>query len=88
MIKPLVTEGQDAPSLEVGVRAAPAPGPNAPAIRPGKTKVEQTDMAKSQKRSSREVRKPKATKAKPPVAISGASAFPVSNLIQKPKIKL
>jgi hypothetical protein len=45
-------------------------------------------MAKSQKRSKREIRKPKAAKVKPPVAISGVSAFPVSALVQKPKGKL
>lgn len=44
-------------------------------------------MAKSQKRSNREIRKPKAAKAKPPVTIAGVSAFPVSTLIQQPKGK-
>jgi hypothetical protein len=45
-------------------------------------------MAKSQKCSNREIRKPKASKAKAPVTIAGVSAFPVSGLIQKPKGKL
>lgn len=45
-------------------------------------------MAKSQKRSNREIRKPKAAKAKAPVTISGGPAFPVSALVQKPKGKL
>jgi hypothetical protein len=43
-------------------------------------------MAKGQKRSTREIRKPKAGKPKPaPVALPNA---PVSTLIQKPKGKL
>lgn len=45
-------------------------------------------MAKSQKRSNREVRKPKTTKTKAPaVAISG-SEFPVNKLMKQPKGKL
>lgn len=44
-------------------------------------------MAKSQKRSNREIRKPKAVKAKPLVALAGTSAFPVNALMQKPKGK-
>ena len=43
-------------------------------------------MAKSQKRSSREIRKPKATKAAPAAAISKAA--PVGDLIHKQKGKL
>lgn len=42
-------------------------------------------MAKSQKRTSKEIRKPKAAKAKPGAAIAGASAFPVNTLMAKPK---
>lgn len=45
-------------------------------------------MAKSQKRSNREVRKPKAGKAKSAVALAAPSAFPVNALMQKPKGKL
>ncbi len=45
-------------------------------------------MAKSQKRSMREVRKPKAGKAKPLAAVAGPSAFPVNTLMQKPKSKV
>lgn len=41
-------------------------------------------MAKSQKRSNREVRKPKAAKAKPIAAIAVSSAPPVSTLMAKP----
>ncbi|MBU6266943.1 MAG: hypothetical protein KGN34_05335 [Sphingomonadales bacterium] len=45
-------------------------------------------MAKSQKRSNREVRKPKATKTKDSiVAISGPDTA-VNKLMQKPKGKL
>lgn len=42
-------------------------------------------MAKSQKRPTREVRKPKAAKVKPAAGLSKPSAFPVSALIEKPK---
>ncbi|MCC6827304.1 MAG: hypothetical protein IT550_03650 [Novosphingobium sp.] len=45
-------------------------------------------MAKSQKRSNREVRKPKTEKAKAPVAIAPAGASPVNALMRKPKGKL
>lgn len=45
-------------------------------------------MAKSQKRSNREVRKPKATKGKASVAIAPADASPVNALMRKPKAKL
>lgn len=45
-------------------------------------------MAKSQKRSSREIRKPKAAKAKPATVTPLVPSFPVSNLLQKPKGKL
>ncbi len=48
-------------------------------------------MAKSQKRSSREVRKPKANKDKAaapvPIGLNGP-ASPVHSLMQKPKAKL
>jgi len=43
-------------------------------------------MAKSQKRSSREVRKPKATTKTPVVGI--APVHPVNALMAKPKAKL
>ena len=44
-------------------------------------------MAKAQKRSSREIRKPKASKdkASPPVGLADAS--PVNALMRKPKAK-
>ncbi len=45
-------------------------------------------MAKSQKRSSREIRKPKAAKTKPSVAIAGEPGFAVNALMKKPKVKL
>lgn len=45
-------------------------------------------MAKSQKRSNRELRKPKAEKAKPGAALAAMSASPVNALMQKPKGKL
>ena len=45
-------------------------------------------MAKSQKRSMREVRKPKASKTKPSVAIANAPGFAVNTLMNKPKDKL
>ncbi|MBC2664819.1 hypothetical protein H7F51_04740 [Novosphingobium flavum] len=45
-------------------------------------------MAKSQKRSNREIRKPKASRTKSPATIAGVPAFPVSALVQKPKGKL
>jgi hypothetical protein len=44
-------------------------------------------MAKSQKRSNREIRKPKATKPKPGPALAATAASPVSALMQKPKGK-
>jgi len=45
-------------------------------------------MAKSQKRSTREIRKPKATKGKPPVAVANHPGFAVNALMKKPKGKL
>jgi len=45
-------------------------------------------MAKSQKRNSREVRKPKATIAKPITGLALAPEHPVNVLIQKSKGKL
>ncbi len=45
-------------------------------------------MAKSQKRSSREVRKPKADKNKPSSPVALAEASPVMNAMRKPKPKL
>lgn len=45
-------------------------------------------MAKSQKRTSKEIRKPKATKVKPGAAIAGASASAVNTLMAKPKERL
>lgn len=45
-------------------------------------------MAKSQKRSAREIRKPKAAAAKPVVGIAGKVEHPVNTLMQKPKAKL
>ena len=45
-------------------------------------------MAKSQKRSNREVRKPKADKGKPGTPVALAPTFPVSDLMKKPKAKL
>jgi hypothetical protein len=45
-------------------------------------------MAKSQKRSSRELRKPKAATAKPGTPIAVISPHPVNALMQKPKGKL
>ncbi|WP_226018632.1 hypothetical protein [Novosphingobium sp. FKTRR1] len=45
-------------------------------------------MAKSQKRSNREVRKPKTEKPKASVAISPAESSPVMAAMRKPKGKL
>ena len=45
-------------------------------------------MAKSQKRSNREVRKPKGNKAKPATAAGLAPASAVNVLMNKPKGKL
>jgi len=45
-------------------------------------------MAKSQKRSSREVRKPKAEKTKTSVAIAAPAGSQVNALMAKPKVKL
>ena len=44
-------------------------------------------MAKSQKRSSREIRKPKATKVKPPAVLGGDPPSAVNALMKKPKGK-
>jgi hypothetical protein len=49
---------------------------------------EEAEMAKSQKRSTREIRKPKATKAKPSVALASQPGFAVNALLKKPKDKL
>jgi len=51
------------------------------------TKEEHPEMAKSQKRSNREIRKPKATKPKVVAALPASSKSPVSTLMQKPKGK-
>lgn len=45
-------------------------------------------MAKSQKRSNREVRKPKGTKVKPPPASLADAVSPVNALMRKPKGKV
>lgn len=45
-------------------------------------------MTKSQKRSNREVRKPKASKPKPPVGLPSADASPVLSVTRKQKGKL
>lgn len=45
-------------------------------------------MAKAQKRSTREIRKPKAAKAKPGAAIPALENSPVNTLMRKPKAKL
>jgi len=45
-------------------------------------------MAKSQKRSNREIRKPKATVAKPVTGLASPPEHPVHTLMQKPKGKL
>jgi len=45
-------------------------------------------MAKSQKRSTREVRKPKAAKVKSGAPATAIAPFPVNALMQKPKGKL
>jgi hypothetical protein len=45
-------------------------------------------MAKSQKRSNREIRKPKAVKPKASVALSSSPAQPVGSLMKNPKGKL
>jgi hypothetical protein len=60
-------------------RAGPCP--------PGKTKEEHPEMAKSQKRSNREIRKPKATKTKEGAALPSSSKSPVNALMQQPKAK-
>jgi hypothetical protein len=44
-------------------------------------------MAKSQKRSNREIRKPKASKGKPSVALMPQSNAPVVSIAHKPKGK-
>ena len=44
-------------------------------------------MAKAQKRSSREIRKPKADKTKPAPVVGLAAANPVNALMNKPKTK-
>jgi hypothetical protein len=50
--------------------------------------MEWVEMAKSQKRSTREIRKPKASKAKPPVGLASQPDFPVNALMKKPKDRL
>ena len=45
-------------------------------------------MAKSQKRSNREIRKPKAAVAKPVTGLAVRPEHPVNALLQKPKGKL
>jgi len=45
-------------------------------------------MAKAQKRSNREVRKPKASKNKTAAPVALADASPVNALMRKPKGKL
>jgi hypothetical protein len=72
--------------------------PGAPAMRlmqasipmevPRARKQDQSDMAKSQTRSNREVRKPKVEKPKASVAISPADSSAVMAAMRKPKGKL
>lgn len=45
------------------------------------------DMAKAQKRSTREIRKPKAEKNKAAPVVGLAAAHPVNALMNKPKTK-
>ena len=45
-------------------------------------------MAKSQKKSNREIRKPKATIAKPASGLAAKPENPVNALMKKPKDKL
>lgn len=45
-------------------------------------------MAKSQKRSNREVRKPKAAKPKASVAVGPAESSAVITAMRKPKVRL
>ena len=45
-------------------------------------------MAKAQKRSNREVRKPKVAKTKPATPVGLVDASPVNALMRKPKGKL
>ena len=45
-------------------------------------------MAKSQKRSTREIRKPKAAKAKPVAALAKDAHSPVNALMRKPNERL
>ena len=45
-------------------------------------------MAKSQKKSNKEVRKPKATVAKPATGLAAKPENPVNALMKKPKDKL
>lgn len=56
-------------------------------LNPDNTKA-QIDMAKAQKRSNREVRKPKTAKPKAGAAVAAESGFPVNALLHKPKGKL
>jgi len=70
-----------------GKRALPAP------ICPqhcqsGTLKEARKHMAKSQKRSNREIRKPKAAKVKPGIPAPVELPFPVSALVHKSKGKL
>ena len=44
-------------------------------------------MAKSQKKSNREIRKPKATIAKPAVGLATKTEHPVNSLMQKANAK-
>ena len=46
-----------------------------------------TDMAKSQKRSNREERKPKAAKTKAPVALAATENAQFKNAVRDPKGK-
>ncbi|NOW46480.1 hypothetical protein FHW96_002640 [Novosphingobium sp. SG751A] len=70
------------------VPSRPPPPMIAPITHPHTPAKETTDMAKSQKRSNREIRKPKAAKGKAIVPLMPQESSPVLAATRKPKGKL
>ena len=73
----------------MAIYPGPAPIGRQSSVRPhsGRPREQDTIMAKSQKRSTREDRKPKAAKVKPAVALAPNDNVQFKNAVRDPKAK-
>jgi len=76
-------------SVLLAINAVPQPIGLGGSVRPhpGRPREQDTIMAKSQKRSTREDRKPKAAKVKPAVALAPNDNVQFKNAVRDPKAK-